>query len=72
MHRILILVVAAGTLSACAADIHLKNPTTGQTAICKGGYYSHGLIGMANETDKQLQMRCLDDYQKQGYQRAGD
>lgn len=37
---------------------------------CKGGYYTWALIGMANQTAKDLQMRCLDDYQRQGSERV--
>ena len=54
----------------CASDISLHHPTTGRTATCEGGYYKYGLIGMANQTAKDLQMRCLDDYQRQGYERV--
>ena len=48
----------------------LRHPQTGQTAVCQGGYYQRGLIGMVNQTAKDLQMRCLDDYQRQGYERV--
>lgn len=54
----------------CAADVRLRHPVTGQSATCRGGYYQHGLIGMANQTAKDLPMRCLDDYQRQGYERT--
>lgn len=57
-------------LSGCAEDVRLRNPSTGEIATCKGGYYSHGLIGMANQTDKDIQMRCLDDFERQGYVRV--
>ena len=67
---IIALAVAPLMLAACAEDVRLRNPSTGEVATCKGGYYSRGLIGMANETEKQLQMRCLDDFQRQGYQRV--
>jgi len=63
------LAAVALLLAGCADDIRLRNPATGEVATCKGGYYSHGLIGMANQTDKELQMRCVDDFQRQGYQR---
>ncbi len=59
-------------LAGCAPDIQLRNPQTGVTAVCGGGYYQYGLVGMANETAKQLQLRCLDDYQRQGYERVGN
>ena len=64
------LLAVLSLLSACAEDVRLRNPATGEIATCKGGYYSHGLIGMANQTDKDLQMRCLDDFERQGYVRV--
>ena len=62
------LLVAACVLSGCTPDIMLKNQQTGQTAVCKGGS-GYGLAGIPG---RNLQMRCLDDYQKQGYQRVPD
>jgi hypothetical protein len=71
MIRLACLLFAAVMGSAaCAADVKLRHPVTGQVAVCSGGYYQHGLIGMANQTVKELQMRCLDDYQRQGYERV--
>ena len=66
-----IILVGAALLSVgCAADVALRNPSSGEVAVCKGGYWTWGLIGLANQTPKQLQLRCLDDYQGQGYQRV--
>lgn len=66
-----VILMSAVLLSVgCAADVTLRNPSSGQAAVCKGGYWTWGLIGLANQTPKQLQLRCLDDYQGQGYQRV--
>jgi len=45
--------------------VKFRHPVSGQVAVCSGGYYQDCLIGMANQTAKDLQMRCLDDYQRQ-------
>lgn len=37
-------------------------------AVCEGGYPT----GLAGILRKELQMRCLDDYQRQGYERIMD
>ncbi len=68
--RLLLLLLVVVVVAGCAADVRLRNPQTGQIATCKGGYYTQGLIGMANQTAKELQMRCIDDYQRQGYERT--
>jgi hypothetical protein len=70
--RAVTLCLAMIALAGCAPDIQLRNPQTGATAVCSGGYYQHGLIGMANQTAKDLQMRCLDDYERQGYERISN
>lgn len=62
--------VGCAILAGCAADIRLRHPTTGRTAVCEGGYPTRGVAGLANQTAKDLQMRCLDDYQRQGYERV--
>jgi hypothetical protein len=69
-RRTILALLGLLLLCGCAADIRLKHPQTGQVAVCEGGYYKLGLIGMANKTAKDLQMRCLDDYQRQGYERV--
>jgi len=53
------------SVAGCTPHIPLKNPQTGDTVVCKGGS-SYGLIGIPG---RNIQERCLDDYQKQGYQR---
>ncbi len=44
-------------LAGCAADVKLRHPGTGQTAVCEGGYPTRGLAGLTNQTAKELQMR---------------
>lgn len=61
------LIFLSVVLTSCAPDIKLYNPRTMATAECAGGYYQRGVIGMANETAKDLQFRCLDDYQRAGF-----
>jgi hypothetical protein len=51
--------------TACTPNIMLKNPQTGETTVCKGGN-SYGLMGIPG---RNLQERCLDDFEKAGYQR---
>lgn len=69
MHRLMLLIAIVLLLSGCAEDVLLRHPSTGQVATCKGGYRTTGLGGLVDQTAKELQMRCLDDYQRQGYQR---
>jgi hypothetical protein len=71
-RRLLAVALAATPmlLTACAEDVRLRNPATGETAVCKAVNYSHD--GMANQIDKELQMRCVDDYQRQGYERVSE
>ena len=38
------LVLAAGALAACAADVKLRHPSTGQNAVCPGGYPTRGTV----------------------------
>lgn len=57
-------------LVGCAADIRLRNPQTGQRATCEGGCWAQGLAGILDGSPKRLQIRCLDDYEQQGYQRV--
>jgi hypothetical protein len=59
--KILIAAIAVFSLSGCADDVSLLNPRTFQTVTCEGGclYLS----------DRQ-QFRCIDDFQRQGYQRV--
>jgi hypothetical protein len=68
----LLLLTVFILVAGCADDIRLRNAQTGHTAICKGGYRTTGLGGLVDQTAKELQMRCLDDYQRQGYERVGN
>jgi hypothetical protein len=64
--RLLCLVIAvASTLSGCVGGVKLRHPATGQEATC-GPYALKYGIGY-NELD-----RCLNDYQRQGYQRVAE
>jgi hypothetical protein len=56
----------------CAADVKLRHPGTGRTAVCEGGYPTRGIAGLTNQTAKELQIRCVDDYVRQGYERVPD
>jgi hypothetical protein len=65
------LAVSVGCLlfvASCAPDISLRHPGSGNIATCEGGYPT----GLAGIVRKDLQMRCLDDYQRQGYERITD
>lgn len=64
------LAILAVLLTDCASDIRLRHPGTGQVAVCKGGYRTQGLGGLVDQSAKDLQMRCLDDFQRQGYERV--
>lgn len=66
MAMVLLLLLVVGY----APNVKLRHPQTDREAECKGGYYTLGLIGMANPTAKELQMRCIDDFQRQGYDRV--
>jgi hypothetical protein len=55
-------------VTGCASDVVLRNPKSGQTATCRGGS-RYGLTGHFAQQD---QMRCIDDFQKQGYERVPD
>jgi hypothetical protein len=65
---VLSIAALAVATSACTPSIMLKNPQTGETTVCKGGN-SYGLIGIPG---RNLQERCLDDFQKAGYQRVAN
>jgi hypothetical protein len=57
--------MAAGMLAGCVGSVKLKHPTTGKEATC-GPYafmWGHGPDNLN---------RCLDDYQRQGYERVPD
>jgi hypothetical protein len=60
------IVAVAISIVGCTPNIMLKNPQTSEVTVCKGGD-SYGLIGLAG---RNAQERCLDDFEKQGYQRV--
>jgi hypothetical protein len=66
------LVLVAGALAACtAADVKLRHPSTGQNAVCPGGY-PRGLAALTNQTANEIQFRCVDNYVRQGYERVSE
>ena len=55
-------------LTACTSAVILRHPQMGQTAKC-GPYYSFGLYYfMATERERT----CVQDFQRQGYERVPD
>jgi hypothetical protein len=64
-RKVWFIVARSFSLYGCAADIKLRHPSTGQIAICRGGYPT----GWAGAFSMERQMRCLDDFQRQGYER---
>jgi hypothetical protein len=58
-------------LSGCPATseiISLKNPTTGTIVTC-GPYTKFGNINSATQAAQNELRYCVDDFQRQGYQR---
>jgi hypothetical protein len=70
MKRRLLLIGLLLLFSGCAADVKLRHPATRTTAVCEGGYPTRGIAGLTNQTAKDLQFRCIDDYARQGYERV--
>jgi hypothetical protein len=59
------LSVAGAALAGCVGSVKLRHPTTKQEVKC-GPYafmFGHGVDNLN---------RCLDDYQRQGYERVPD
>jgi hypothetical protein len=67
VRKHLILVFFALTVAGCTSAINLRNPATGATAQC-GPYQLEGLGQPASVAERER--RCLDDYQRLGFQRA--
>jgi len=66
MLRLLAVAAIVLTLVACTSAVTLRHPATGAVATC-GPYYTVGLYAFAaNERERQ----CIQDYQRQGYERA--
>jgi hypothetical protein len=60
-----VMVGTTGTLARCVGSVKLRHPTTKQEVKC-GPYafmFGHGVDNLN---------RCLDDYQRQGYERVPD
>jgi len=60
--RHLMLIVAAGFLTGCAADVVMVNPRSGETAICR-----ESLGGLNPWSQKEA---CVGDYITRGWTRA--
>ena len=56
--------------AGCAPDVHLRDPQTGKQGICEGGFRAQGLGGILDGSARRVQMRCVDNYQLQGYVRV--
>jgi len=56
------LIVAAGFLTGCAADVVMVNPRSGETAICR-----ESLGGLNPWSQKEA---CVGDYITRGWTRA--
>jgi hypothetical protein len=63
-----LLALSVLLVTGCASDVTLRNAKTGQTATCKGG----SRYGLGGHFAQQDQMRCIDDFQRQGYERVPD
>lgn len=63
-----VLALSILLFAGCASDVVLRNPKTSQTATCKGG----SRYGLGGHFAQQDQMRCIDDFQRQGYERVPD
>lgn len=57
--RYLILVIAVGVMTGCAADVVMVNPRTGETAVCR-----ESLRGLNPWSQKEA---CVGDYITQGW-----
>jgi hypothetical protein len=65
--RVLVTILGL-LLTGCVADVVLRHPQTQQTVVCPGGYCPGVLCRPAQER----QIRCVDDFQRQGYARVVD
>jgi hypothetical protein len=60
-------------LAGCVGpDIELRHPATGWVATCDGGYARLLLGGPTNQSGKDRQSACIDDYRRRGYERVPD
>jgi hypothetical protein len=65
LSAILSVFAVALLATGCAPNLMLKNPQTGEVVTCEGGS-GFGLGGVA-VADRQN--RCMEDFERQGYQR---
>ena len=61
--RWMALLVAAGLMAGCAADVVMVNPRTGEAAVCR-----ESLRGLNPWSQKEA---CVGDYITRGWSRAG-
>ena len=55
-------------LTCCTDAIHMRNPTTGQTAEC--GPFWTGLDGGLGKRIPEREAQCITDYKEQGFVRV--
>ena len=60
--RCMALLIAAGLLEGCAADVVMVNPRTGEAAVCR-----ESLRGLNPWSQKEA---CVGDYITRGWSRA--
>lgn len=60
--RLIIVFALVAVLGGCTTTVVLRHPQTGETVKC--GPYRPSVAGAAREA------RCLDDYQRQGFERV--
>ena len=64
--RLLVVFVLVAALGGCTTTVVLRHPETGQTVKC-GPYRTTGISAMAGV---EREARCIDDYQRQGFERV--
>lgn len=67
MFRAIVL-AAALVAAGCTQAVHLRNAQTGQLASC--GPYANGFWLGGADSDAEREARCLDDYQRIGFERV--
>jgi hypothetical protein len=67
MRRILVLTLCLGA-AGCTAPIKMRNAATGATAAC--GPYFVTTNTVAVQTVREIQ--CIQDFQRQGFERAAE
>jgi len=69
MRTVMLCVAVALVLAGCTSAIHMRNPTTGQTATC-GPFPTGWALGGLQVAQREQQ--CISDFQRQGYERVSD